>query len=433
VYLTLFLIVVAAAAGWYGWRHDWLRRVRRELRTLRIGSHASQATALQLEALYQMAHRPVELDVPAGPSPFEGGTWDTIGGDGAGWAGDAYYKVRGLAVHQGALFASVTGPRADGPNGHVWRFTGQNWQQAGGNVGGSWAADQSFVDHIYSMGADGLFAAEKSGVWRLHEDRWTHLCDGLELNDQCGPYGFAQWDGKLVMNQWGRPRVAVKDDAHAWSYLPDPADGWGAGVRTIYCLAEWNGALYAGTGTGSYRSASGAVWRHDGRQWEKIGGGGIRGSWSRDGIPFVLSLTPFGAYLVATLSRPAGTPGAASNVWLFDGQRWTPLAVGATPALMGQSLIMNDAIVFQDRLVVATGHDTRRPAQLWELGADQCWRAIDCPALETPGEGEGGWWVYRLCSDGRQLFASTAGHRGAARVLRFTPDTSRLSHINRET
>jgi hypothetical protein len=421
VYLTLFLIVVAAAAGWYGWRHDWLRRVRRELRTLRAGANASQATAQQLEALYQMARRPVQLEVPAGPSQFAGGTWDTIGGDGAGWAADAFYKVRGLAMHQGALFASLTGPRADGPNGYVWRFDGQSWQQAGGGIGGSWPSDQSFVDHVFSMGPEGLYAAEKTGVWRLHAERWKHLSAGLDLNEKCGPYGFTQWRGKLVMSQWGRPRVAIKDDGDEWSYLPDPADGWGAGVRTVYCLAELKGALYAGTGTGSFSGPGGAVWRYDGQAWEKIAGGGIRGSWARDGIPFVLSLTVFGDYLVATLSRPAGTAGAVSNVWLFDGQRWAPLSVGATPALMGQSLIMNDAIVYRGRLVVATGHDTRRPAQIWELGPDHGWHAVVCPALDTPPQGEGGWWVYRLCSDGHHLFASTAGHRGAAKVLRFTP------------
>jgi hypothetical protein len=420
--IVLFLVLAAAIAGFIGFvvlRH-WTQRLRGEVRQLRTAAGAVRAIEEQMELLYQTARPAPTLPEPGNGSPFDKGAWSVLAGDGAGWTADTFYKVRGLAVHDGMLLAGLTGPNADGPLGQVWRFDGQAWSQVGGDIGGSWNADQSFVDHLHSKGSAGLFVAEKTGVWRLQSDRWTLMRDGLELNDKCGPYSFADWNGNLVMGQWGHPRVALLGNDGRWSYLPDPKEGWGAGVRTIYCLVAWNGYLYAGTGTGKFTGPASAVWRYDGQRWEKVGGSGVRGSWAREGIPFVLSLTIFGDRLVATLSRPDNTHSAASNVWVFDGEHWGALAVGATPALMAGSLIMNDAIVFQGRLVVATGHGTRDRAQIWELASGQCWRPVGPPALDVPAQGDGGWWVYRLCTDGQHLYASTAGHRGAARVLRFT-------------
>jgi hypothetical protein len=88
---------------------------------------------------------------------------------------------------------------------------------------------------------------------------------------------------------------------------------------------------------------------------------------------------------------------------------------------MAQSLIMNDAIDYRGHLVVATGHGERRAAAIWALADGEVWRSVGPERLNHPGQGEGGWWVYRLCTDGHCLYASLAGHQGAAAVLRFTP------------
>lgn len=394
-------------------RHEW-REMRTAARTV-----ITLSNGLELAYQLQMAKYTPPLPQPTGPSPFDAGRWSVLGGEGLGWPADSFYKVRGLAMHKGILHASLTGPKADGPGGQVWRLTEGNPTQVGGDVAGSWRADDSFVDHLFSADADTLLAAEKTGVWRLVDEHWQHVSEGLELDDKCGPYGFAAWEGRTVMGQWGRPRVAVLGADDQWSYLPDPEGGWGTGVRTIYCLASFKGMLYAATGTGKLTGPASAVWRYGGTSWEKVGGAGIRGSWSREGIPFVLSLTVFGECLIATISRPEDTPAGASSVWVFDGDRWGPLAVGATPALMAESLIMNDAVVFKGRLVVATGHASRRPAQVWVLDNANCWQAVGAPELEAPGAGEGGWWVYRLHTDGEHLYASTAGHQGAAKVFCF--------------
>jgi hypothetical protein len=403
----------------------WLPRLRAEFRQLRAAARAVEAMAAERELGYQlqMAGQTPALPSPSGASPFDGGRWTVLAGDGGsrGWPADTFYKVRGLAMHRGALHASLTGPKADGPGGQVWRLSDEACTQVGGDIAGSWRADDSFVDHLFSLDDHTLLAAEKTGVWRLSDGQWAHISEGLALGEKCGPYSFASWNGRVVMGQWGHPRVAQLGENHQWTYLPDPEGGWGTGVRTIYGLVAFKGMLYAGTGTGRLTGPASAVWRYDGTSWEKVGGAGIRGSWAREGIPFVLSLTVFGECLVATVSRPDNTPSGASSVWLFDGDRWGPLAAGATPALMAESLIMNDAIVYKGRLVVATGHASRKPAQVWLLDDANCWRPVGPVELGNPGPGEGGWWVYRLHTDGERLYASTAGHRGAARVLCFTP------------
>ncbi|CAN7457901.1 hypothetical protein [Polaromonas sp. LjRoot131] len=426
--LLWLLILLAAVCGLLlaaAVLRRWLPRLRAEFRQLRAAARAVEAMAVERELGYQlqMAVQTPALPSPSGASPFDSGRWTVLAGkgDGRGWPADAFYKVRGLAMHRGALHASLTGPKADGPGGQVWRLSDEACTQVGGDLAGSWRADDSFVDHLFSLDDNTLLAAEKTGVWRLSDDRWTHISEGLALGEKCGPYSFASWNGQVVMGQWGHPRVALLGANNQWTYLPDPEGGWGAGARTIYGLVAFKGMLYAGTGTGRLTGPASAVWRYDGTSWEKVGGAGIRGSWAREGLPFVLSLGVFGECLVATVSRPEDTPKGASSVWLFDGDRWGPLAVGATPALMAESLIMNDAIVYKGRLVVATGHGTRRPAQIWMLDGSHGWRPVGPPELGHPGPGEGGWWVYRLCTDGERLYASTAGHRGAAKVFCFTP------------
>ena len=420
--LCLTFVVIILVAGVLLAR-GWMPRLRAEFRQLRAAARTVGAMNSNMELTYQlqMAGQTPAPPLPTGRSPFTKGSWTVFAGDGHGWPADTFYKVRGLAMHRGALHASVTGPKADGPGGQVWRLLDEACTQVGGDLAGSWRADDSFVDHLFSVDDHTLLAAEKTGVWRLSNDHWTQISEGLALGKKCGPYGFAFWNGRVVMGQWGHPRVAQLGENNQWTYLPDPEEGWGPGVRTIYCLVAFKGMLYVGTGTGRLTGPASAVWRYDGTLWEKVGGAGIRGSWSREGIPFVLSLTVFGECLVATVSRPDDTPNGASSVWLFDGDRWGPLAAGATPALMAESLIMNDAIVYKGRLVVATGHASRKPAQVWVLDDANCWQPAGPPELAATGPGEGGWWVYRLYTDGDRLFASTAGHRGAARVLCFTP------------
>jgi hypothetical protein len=83
---------------------------------------------------------------------------------------------------------------------------------------------------------------------------------------------------------------------------------------------------------------------------------------------------------------------------------------------------MNDCEVLGGRLVVATGDGTSRTAQVWELDASQHWRPVGDHVFSAGmTDSPGGYWVYRLCAGGGDLYAGTAGHKGAARVYRFSP------------
>jgi hypothetical protein len=420
VTLTVMLVVVVAiAAVAVVMLRKHVIRLIEILREFRSGvAAAAENRALLILATQQLGQRSFP-QIETNTSVFADGQWERIAGAGKGWPADTYYKVRGLAAFGGDVYASLTGPRQDGPLGEVWRFSQNKWSCIAGGAVGPWK-EPSSVDHLFSSKGN-LFAAEKHCVWRMKGESWAALRDGLELDHKSGPYCFADWKGSVVLGQWGNPRVAVLSEDDRWSYLPLPQGGWGVHARTIYCMVEWRGHLYVGTGTGKLYGPGAAIWRYDGEHWEKIAGGGLRGSWAQTGIPFVLALATFEDRLIATVSRPADTASGASNVWAFDGDRWGAVAIGASPQLMSESLIMNDVVTYGGRLIVATGHADRRAAQVWELGAGETWRPVGPSELSKPGQGEGGWWVYRLFVDGPYLYIATAGHHGAAGVFRFAP------------
>jgi hypothetical protein len=163
------------------------------------------------------------------------------------------------------------------------------------------------------------------------------------------------------------------------------------------------------------------VFRFDGRSWEKVAGEGIRGSWPQDGIPFVLGLTVFAGKLIAVLARPEGTPAAASSIWAFDGGEWRPVAAGHTPEHVAAATILNDVIEYRGRLVIATGASAQRVARAYSLEAGEQLCDISGLAFQpAPAAAQGGYWIYRLATDGVRLFAASAGHQGAAAVFEYS-------------
>ncbi len=415
--LVALLVAGITSAALYG-----LPRLRRLWRAVIAGEEHSVRLAASAIVLEQMARgRPALLE-PVGPLSAGQGEWSLIGGGGAGaWDGELFYKVRSLQAHKGAIFASVTGPQPDGPRGEVWRFAEGRWTLTGGGAAGAWGPD-GFVDQL-AVHDDALWAGAAGRLWRYADDEWQDAAGPLPVRGQAGIYAMTGFNGALAVSFWGDPGVALFE-RDTLRQLPPPED-WGRGVKTVYSLAVFQGQLYAGTGTGSLHGPGSSIFRYDGVRWEKVGGHGVRGSWTQPGIPFVLSLRPFGQHLIATLSRPHGTPAAASNVWAFDGHEWYPVAAGRTPDLMARSLIMNDALVYRDRLIVATGSSEHRNIAVWSLEAGQHWHDLSANAIVDAAHNKGpGTWIYSLCTDGVSLYAGTAGHRGAARVYRFTPRAS---------
>lgn len=408
----LLMLVGAAAVGMF-WALPKVRGLLRDVREMRAAVEEMRSLVVHL---VQTVRAPALLPDP--PTPFAAGDWEQIGGDGLGWQGDEFYKVRSIVCDGGQLYASLTGPRQDGPQGEVWCLSEGNWRCIGGNDDRAWPASPAFVDQL-AMHQGVLYAGASHGLWRWKDGAWM-LVEGSAGAD-AGIYAFADGPEGLALSFWGRPGVALLRDGRM-ERLPGPEGGWGEEARTVYSLCYFRGQLYAATGTGRLRGEGGMVFRYDGRTWERIGGCGIRGSWSVPAVPFVLSLRVFGNRLIATLSRPSDLPAAASNVWTFDGETWLPVGVGHTPALMASSLIMNDAIVYHGRLVVATGDSSHRDARVWSLEAGQRWQDISGTALARPLDRyPGGAWIYCLATDGISLYAGTAGHQGAARIFRFRP------------
>jgi hypothetical protein len=358
--------------------------------------------------------------LPVVGDEFPSGQWSRLD-DARNWERDTFYKVRSLVTHAGALYASLTGPNPDGPRGEVWAFAEGRWRRIGGEGDAAWPAGPLFVEQL-TVHEGQLHAAVGGSVLRYEREAWTDVGGRLSEKRQAGPYAFASVPEGLAVSLWGDPAVVLLDGARTVR-LPAPQDGWGTGVRTVYSLSRFRSQLYAGTGTGKLFGPSASVFRFDGKSWEKIGGGGVRGSWSQPGIPFVLSLRVYGDVLIAALSRPHETPAAASSIWAFDGDEWRPVAVGHTPDVMARSLIMNDLLVYKDRLIAATGDSDLRQPRVWALAGSQQWLDVSGPALEPqPSRHPGGAWVYSLATDGERIFAGTAGHQGSAGVYCFEPD-----------
>lgn len=419
ILLALLIIAIVATSVGGALAFKYRNRIRTIWFALRdIGQYNADLQNLCLVLYQQHRTRPV-FPAHDDASPFTAGDWKQIGGDGMGWEDDIFYKVRGLAWCDGSLFAAVTGPKPDGPRGEVWRWRAERWTLITGPESAPDTIGTPFVDHLFCYDRH-IYSANARGIWRLDEHEWQDVTGCLPVSESGSAYAFCEWREQLVVSLWGTPAVAIFD-GNDWSEIRPPDGGWGGNVCTIYCLAVYEGALYIGTGTGRFTGPSSKIWRYDGKIWEQVAGDGIRGSWIQEGIPFVLSLTVFGPYLVTTLSRPPGTPVQTSNIWAFDGDEWMPIASGRTPERMAHSMIANDSIVYGGRLVVATGDGKRRLADVWELGGDDGWRSVGSEVFRAPSSGHpGGYWIYRLCTDdlGR-LFAATAGHQGAARVFQY--------------
>lgn len=425
--LIAFLVATLAAAAAVAYRFA-VPRLRNLLADIRATRTAAEQAANQSLLCYQAGRG--EFDVapgPGAPVAFPAGSWRRIAGEGKGWSDATFYKVRGLAWLDGMLYASLTGPRQDGSRGEVWCWDGKLWVRVGGDAAGgqgSWQSEPAFVDHL-GVFAGVLYAAVGRDIWRRSQDTWNKVATVSDTG-KAGAYCFAEHAGRLFVGCWGKPSVCAIDDLGALERLPDPDTGWGGNARTIYALASFQGALYAATGTGRLEGPSSSVFRWADDRWEQVGGQSLKGSWSQDGIAFVLGLTVFKDKLVAVVSRKPGTPAAASSVWVFDGHEWRPVAVGRTPQGMAQATILNDVIEYQGRLVVATGGSLGRFAGAFALEAGPNWRDIAGAAFKPlASSADGGYWIYRMATDGRRLFAASAGHQGAAGVFEFVPEQSR--------
>lgn len=334
------------------------------------------------------------------------------------WPSTLSYKVRSLAYMEGVVYASLTGPKQDGPNGAVYAYNDGVWQAISSEKSGPTCP----IDNLYVFDKS-LYAATYDGVWRYNGTSWKLCNDGLKVDKNYSIYSFTSWNGMLVAGYWGRPDIAILKN-QKWEVIAGPSKGWGKNARTIYCMQEFQGKLFVATGTGKLTGQSASIWCYEKNKWQQIAGNGIRGSWLSDGIPFVLSLTVFNDTLLATLSRTQEQNKSSSNVWAFDGVSWCPIGVGSIPLEFADSKIANHAIDFNDNFLIATGDNMHHHIQIWQYlnGEGFCSIGLDSDNIfSNTTDADKGAWIYQMCSDNKKcLYAAVAGHDGAARVLQIT-------------
>ena len=127
--------------------------------------------------------------------------------------------------------------------------------------------------------------------------------------------------------------------------------------------------------------------------------------------------------------------GSVSAIWFFNGQKWSAVTSGITPALWQHSYIFNHLIEYERRLYVATGGPVGS-SSVWELTDGRYWRQVagrglygswgaDGPIAQDPlGAAE---WVYRMAVIDNDLVVGLAGYAGAAQVWRYSKKVRRHS------
>ena len=172
---------------------------------------------------------------------------------------------------------------------HVARFDGTRWQPLGNGVSGAVRAVEQF-------GGD--------------------LVIGGEFDYGNGLYGVAgTWDAMPGVARW---------NGSEWEAFGDGLDlSWGS--PTIWCLAEYQGQLYAG---GEFDNTGGqglsGIARWNGSAWEAVGGP-VGGPY----YPAVFDMVVTSDDRLVVVGRFDSVGGvAADNIAAWDGQQWSALGDG---------------------------------------------------------------------------------------------------------
>lgn len=335
-------------------------------------------------AVHQHQRGDAPFAKPEGTSSFQSpNSWRQIGGNGIGgsWGGACFQKAKAIEIHEGYLFVGLFGP-ASGCVG-VWRYDGQTWARSIGPESNVNWAKLDYVQVLHSAHGR-LYAGINGEVWILENGQWRRA---LRTNEKFPwPHGTAAYsmnhDGNalLVGLTGGRSRVFRYAEGQ-WSEMSAGLNqGKEAGIYELHRHSD--GMIYAGT-MSSLGPAS--VYRWKGSAWEKIGGGGLRGSWISPGSTYALSFTSFQGRLIVTLNRNPQVPGKFVSVWAFDGEAWNPVGSQHVPHLWSQTDNFNASAVYRERLYVGSGGRPAGNASVWELAPGRAWRLVG-------GHGQFGSW-----------------------------------------
>ena len=205
------------------------------------------------------------------------GRWELVGGQGinGSWGRDSFEKARALATYDDKIFVGLTANDADGAQ--VWSYDGAHWSQEGGSgVAGSWTSKPGYRNANSLVAHDGFLLA---GIGGTESDAEVWEFDGTQ-----------------------------------WRRIAGPGQGWKEGQYAIaYSMHVYQGDVYVGLTAKDGNSA--AVFRIDGGLVEKVGGGGINGSWNGHHTT-IYELWAHDGYLYASIFAGPG------DVWRYDGNAW---------------------------------------------------------------------------------------------------------------
>jgi len=343
-----------------------------------------QLAERRIESLGRMVAAPIiahqkkqgdaRFSASSGKSPFQSGVnWRQIGGSGiaGSWSGDCQFKVKAMAVHQGKLFVGLLGsvPRCSG----VWAYDGKAWAQSlGQSLHDQWK-NFRYVTVLYSL-AGRLYAGVDSTVWFLEKGKWRLA----KSNQQDFPwtakstaYSMAHRGKDLLVGFTGGAARIYRFSAGKWSEI---SDGMNSSTgRGVYEIFRHDGAIFAGTIS---NPGPAEVYRLNENRWEKVGGGGLKGSWIATGSNYLLSFASYQGQLIATLNRNPQVPGRFVSVWAFNGETWHPVGRRFAPVQWGQTDNFNTSFVFKNRLYVGSGGRPAGNASVWELQPGKAWRRV---------------------------------------------------------
>lgn len=260
------------------------------------------------------------------------GSWD----DRFGMPGISFSQVNALLVHDGDLYAAGWFSDAGGlPLANVARWDGRRWYPLGVGVEGTAYALAWFDGELYVAGridkAGGVLA---NGIARWNGTAWQSAGDGMVGQyDDPTIYALAVYDGALYAGgnfneAGGVPAVGLaRWDGAAWSSAGDVTRGDYGDPGEVFALAADDNTLYAGgnfDAIGGVTAEALASW--NGTAWSALGGGSVED----DIVPQVRALALQGdrLYVGGSFSRVAGKTVRNIAVWNRSTQTWAGLGQG---------------------------------------------------------------------------------------------------------
>ena len=249
-----------------------------------------------------------------------------FGDDGKNWG------VQCLAVYEEKLYAGTWNPEL---GCQVWRYdSGKNWVKTNNNGFKPPAADESHIDAALSMAVyEGkLYVGANGGgqIWCYDGGTWAQENSGnFWQGEWLGwPYSMAVYDGRLLvglyMGNFGVLGCRVLAfDGTTWKAISEPGFG-DLNNTTINYMTKYESKLYAGViktefREGGLNQVGSEIWVYDGSKWTKadtsaFGAGALVTNMTADGTTLY----------VATYTEPSGSggvtakaeAGSGTSVWM---------------------------------------------------------------------------------------------------------------------